>query len=86
MSHLLIFAAVVGSLLAFGLVGLFVGPVVLALAYTLLDDWTNAVPSPEAALPGEQAARRSPAYPRPTRRTIQPPSITVARPTVADRP
>jgi predicted PurR-regulated permease PerM len=55
---LLIFAGVIGGLLSFGLVGLFVGPVVLAVAYTLLDDWTRAAPSPEAAGPGEEAARR----------------------------
>ncbi len=36
---LLIFAGVIGGLLAFGLVGLFIGPAVLAVAYTLLDDW-----------------------------------------------
>lgn len=36
---LLIFSGVVGGLLAFGIVGIFVGPVVLAVAYTLLDDW-----------------------------------------------
>lgn len=36
---LLIFAGVIGGLLAFGLVGLFVGPAVLAVGYTLLDDW-----------------------------------------------
>lgn len=38
---LLIFAGVVGGLLAFGLVGIFVGPVVLAVAYKLLDDWMS---------------------------------------------
>jgi predicted PurR-regulated permease PerM len=38
---LLIFAGVVGGLLAFGLVGVFVGPVVLAVAYTLLQAWVN---------------------------------------------
>jgi predicted PurR-regulated permease PerM len=54
---LLIFAGVVGGLLSFGLVGLFVGPVVLAVAYTLLDDWTRAGPSPEAAAPGDEAAQ-----------------------------
>lgn len=32
----LIFAGVIGGLLAFGLVGIFVGPVVLAVSYTLL--------------------------------------------------
>jgi predicted PurR-regulated permease PerM len=36
---LLIFAGVIGGLLAFGLVGIFVGPVVLAVAYTLLKSW-----------------------------------------------
>jgi len=38
---LLIFAGVIGGLLAFGLVGIFVGPVVLAVAYTLLKAWIN---------------------------------------------
>ena len=38
---LLIFAGVLGGLLAFGVVGLFVGPVVLAVAYTLLLEWMN---------------------------------------------
>ena len=36
---LLIFAGVIGGLLAFGLVGLFVGPVVLAVTYTLVGEW-----------------------------------------------
>lgn len=36
---LLVFAGVIGGLLAFGLVGIFVGPVVLAVAYTLLGAW-----------------------------------------------
>jgi predicted PurR-regulated permease PerM len=36
---LLIFAGVIGGLFAFGLVGIFVGPVVLAVAWTLLDAW-----------------------------------------------
>ena len=39
---LLIFAGVIGGLLAFGLVGLFVGPVVLAVAYTLVQAWIKA--------------------------------------------
>jgi predicted PurR-regulated permease PerM len=38
---LLIFSGVVGGLVAFGVVGIFVGPVVLAVAYTLLDDWIS---------------------------------------------
>jgi predicted PurR-regulated permease PerM len=45
---ILIFAGVLGGLLAFGLVGLFVGPVVLAASYTLLRAWIAEVPRPEA--------------------------------------
>jgi len=36
---LLIFAGVIGGLIAFGIIGLFVGPVVLAVSYTLLEAW-----------------------------------------------
>jgi predicted PurR-regulated permease PerM len=38
---LLIFIGVIGGLIAFGLVGIFVGPVVLAVAYTMLRAWVN---------------------------------------------
>jgi predicted PurR-regulated permease PerM len=38
---LLVFAGVLGGLLAFGVVGLFVGPVVLAVSYTLLMAWVD---------------------------------------------
>ncbi len=44
---LLIFAGVIGGLFAFGLVGLFAGPVLLAVTYTLLDAWIgDAYPVP----------------------------------------
>ena len=46
---LLIIAGVIGGLLAFGLVGLFVGPVILAVAYTLLLAWVRAGEPAEAA-------------------------------------
>jgi predicted PurR-regulated permease PerM len=51
---LLIFAGVVGGLIAFGVIGLFVGPVVLAVSYTLLaawirDDELQPLPGPELA-------------------------------------
>ena len=36
---ILIFAGVLGGLFAFGIIGLFVGPVVLAVTYTLLESW-----------------------------------------------
>lgn len=38
---LLVFAGVVGGLLAFGLIGIFVGPVVLAVAEKLLNAWID---------------------------------------------
>ena len=47
---LLIFAGVIGGLLAFGIIGLFIGPVVLAVSFTLLNAW---VVGDETA--GEQA-------------------------------
>ena len=36
---LLIIAGVIGGLIAFGVVGLFIGPVILAVTYTLLQSW-----------------------------------------------
>ena len=42
---LLIFAGVVGGLIGFGLVGIFVGPVVLAVGYTLLTAWVSDQPA-----------------------------------------
>jgi len=47
---LLIFAGVIGGLIAYGLVGIFVGPVVLAVAYTLVLAWLE--PDPEKVLEG----------------------------------
>jgi len=38
---LLIIAGVIGGLIAFGFVGIFIGPVVLAVAHTLLEAWTK---------------------------------------------
>ncbi|MDO8418530.1 MAG: AI-2E family transporter, partial [Rubrivivax sp.] len=38
---LLIFSGVIGGLFAVGLVGIFVGPVVLAVAYRLLEAWVD---------------------------------------------
>ena len=38
---LLIFAGVIGGLIAFGVIGLFVGPVILAVTYTLLSVWVS---------------------------------------------
>lgn len=41
---LLIISGVIGGLIAFGVIGLFVGPVVLAASYTLLKAWIAEVP------------------------------------------
>lgn len=38
---LLIITGVIGGLIAFGVVGLFIGPVILAVTYTLLQSWIN---------------------------------------------
>lgn len=44
MPLLMVFAGVVGGLLSFGLIGIFLGPVVLAVVYTLLKAWVAADP------------------------------------------
>ena len=41
---LLIFVGVIGGFVAFGLLGIFVGPVVLAVAYTFLKTWIDRTP------------------------------------------
>jgi predicted PurR-regulated permease PerM len=38
---LLIFAGVIGGLISFGVIGLFIGPVLLAVCYTLMLAWIN---------------------------------------------
>jgi predicted PurR-regulated permease PerM len=43
----LLLAGVIGGLIAFGLVGIFLGPVVLAVAYTLLQAWLEEDPIPD---------------------------------------
>jgi predicted PurR-regulated permease PerM len=45
----LVLAGVLGGLFAFGLVGLFVGPVILAVTYTLLQAWVQPESEPTGA-------------------------------------
>lgn len=52
---LLIFLGVVGGLIAFGIIGLFVGPVVLAVAHKLLSAWVD-----EGTMEGETLRRPEP--------------------------
>jgi predicted PurR-regulated permease PerM len=51
---LLIFAGVIGGLIAFGVIGLFIGPVVLAVTYTLLKVWVSDREGGEAAAQSDQ--------------------------------
>jgi predicted PurR-regulated permease PerM len=43
---LLIFAGVIGGLISFGVIGLFVGPVILAVTYRLLEWWIADIDQP----------------------------------------
>ncbi len=45
----LIFSGVIGGLIAFGVIGLFIGPVILAVIYTLLKVWVSGSAQEEAA-------------------------------------
>jgi predicted PurR-regulated permease PerM len=49
---LLIFSGVIGGLIAFGIIGLFIGPVVLAVTYTLLKAWVLGEVREEPGDPG----------------------------------
>jgi len=46
---LLIFAGVIGGLVAFGVIGLFIGPVVLAVSHVLLKAWVSGDESEQAS-------------------------------------
>jgi predicted PurR-regulated permease PerM len=46
---LLIFAGVIGGMISFGLIGIFVGPVVLAVTYTLFQAWVRGEENAAAA-------------------------------------
>jgi len=43
---ILILSGVIGGLISFGMIGLFIGPVVLAVSYRLLAVWVHEVPPP----------------------------------------
>jgi predicted PurR-regulated permease PerM len=51
LSMLLILAGVLGGMFAFGIVGLFMGPVILAVTSTLLNAWINERPAPPGNAP-----------------------------------
>ena len=51
---LLIFAGVIGGLITFGIAGLFIGPVVLAITYKLLATWVEGVEESPVQEPAER--------------------------------
>jgi predicted PurR-regulated permease PerM len=65
LSMLLILSGVLGGMFAFGIVGLFIGPVILAVTSTLLTAWINEVPPPDetVAVPATIPAVADPALP-----------------------
>jgi predicted PurR-regulated permease PerM len=46
---LLIFAGVIGGLISFGIIGLFIGPVILAVTYRLVESWVADIDHEETA-------------------------------------
>jgi predicted PurR-regulated permease PerM len=55
LSMLLILSGVLGGMFAFGIVGLFMGPVILAVTYTLLRAWIDDMPTPHSDDPVVEA-------------------------------
>ncbi|KDA95697.1 MULTISPECIES: AI-2E family transporter YdiK [Pantoea] len=45
---ILILSGVIGGLFAFGMIGLFIGPVVLAVSYRLVSVWVHEAPAPDS--------------------------------------
>jgi predicted PurR-regulated permease PerM len=56
LSLLIVFVGVIGGLMAFGVIGIFIGPAVLGVSYTLLSVWVND-PGVEAAEPAQVIER-----------------------------
>lgn len=51
---LLVLFGVIGGMMAFGFIGVFIGPTLLALAYTLIMGWSTHMPSTEKAEKAEK--------------------------------
>jgi predicted PurR-regulated permease PerM len=65
MPLLLVFFGIVGGALAFGVVGVFLGPTLLAVAFALLRDWITLVRAEARLQPGPPAPAERPAVPEP---------------------
>jgi predicted PurR-regulated permease PerM len=53
MPFVLIFCGVIGGALSFGLVGVFLGPTLLAVAFRLIEEWSSRPSEPELAVAGK---------------------------------
>lgn len=58
MPFVLIFVGVIGGALAFGLVGVFLGPTLLAVAFRLIAEWSAGVATGDDSGDGEISALR----------------------------
>ncbi len=52
LSLLLVIAGVIGGLISFGIIGIFIGPVILAVAHTLFTEWVSRGAQVEEPSPG----------------------------------
>lgn len=57
---MLIFGGVIGGLLALGLLGLFLGPVILAVTWTLMAAWVNEVEAPKDDISAPDSGEQKP--------------------------
>ena len=61
---LLVLFGVLGGLLAFGFLGIFLGPTLLGLGYVLFQEWSGPPQQATTGLGAEAAAAASPVTPR----------------------
>jgi predicted PurR-regulated permease PerM len=54
---LLIFTGVIGGMISLGIIGIFVGPVILAVTYTLLQEWVEHRSEPDADVASDVAVK-----------------------------
>lgn len=55
MPLILVMLGILGGAFAFGFLGVFIGPTLLAVAYTVLHDWTIGAPAARALAPDVKA-------------------------------
>jgi predicted PurR-regulated permease PerM len=59
MPFILIFMGVLGGALAFGIIGVFIGPTIIAVVYRILQDWLAEPPAPSQLPASEKTAIRA---------------------------